>query len=223
MEERYRNDYEGEFVIVGVKMVNGKKQQEREFVENPIQIKSISGRATCVSNGVSSTQFQIDRLMLHHGLLNTLPLNVYTTGSLYNKVHANFHVTFNDAHLHELIDKKLTEDIIVYTSTTQCLKRPGEFFIVPYGYKSTEEAVAAYLAAFDGHREVFLVGYDEYTLDGLTRRTKMIETVGQVIKTYSATKFYHVTPEDNVPKEWLPYRNLEAMAVREFISYCDIS
>jgi hypothetical protein len=73
MEERYRNDYEGEFVIVGVKMVNGKKQQEREFVENPIQIKSISGRATCVSNGVSSTQFQIDRLMLHHGLLNTLP------------------------------------------------------------------------------------------------------------------------------------------------------
>jgi hypothetical protein len=175
MEERYRNDYEGEFVIVGVKMVNGKKQQEREFVENPIQIKS------------------------------------------------NFHVTFNDAHLHELIDKKLTEDIIVYTSTTQCLKRPGEFFIVPYGYKSTEEAVAAYLAAFDGHREVFLVGYDEFTTDGLTRRTKMVETVGQVIKTYSATKFYHVTPEDNVPKEWMPYRNLEAMTVREFISYCDIS
>jgi len=223
MEERYRTDYEGEFVVTGLRIVNGKKQQEREFVDNPLQIKSISGRATCVSNGISSTQFQLTRLMLYHGLLNTLPLNVYTTGDLYKKVHANFHVTFNQDNLDYLIEQNLTEQIMVYTSTTNCLKTPGEFFIVPYGYKSTEEAVAAYLAAFDGHREVFLVGYDEFTADGLTRRTKMIETVSQIIKTYSTTKFYHVTPEDNIPKEWLTYRNLEAMSVREFISYCDIS
>jgi len=223
MQEVYRTDYEGEFVVTGLKIVNGKKQQDREFIDNPIQIKSISGRATCVSNGISSTRFRLDRLMLHHGLLNTLPLNVYTTGDLYKKVHANFHVTFNKDYLLELVDQKLTEQIIVYTSTSNCLKTPGEFFIIPYGIKSTEEAVAAYLAAFDGHQEVFLVGYDEYTADGLTRRTKMIETVGQVIKTYPTTKFRLVIDQGQVPKEWLPNRNLQEMSVRDYISYCDIS
>jgi len=223
MQELYRTDYEGEFVVTGLKIVNGKKQQDREFIDNPIQIKSISGRATCVSNGISSTRFQLNRLMLHHGLLNTLPLNVYTTGDLYKKVHANFHVTFNKGYLAELVEQKLTEEIIVYTSTSNCLKSPGEFFIIPYGIKSTEEAVAAYLAAFDGHQEIFLVGYDEYTADGLTRRTKMIETVGQVIKTYSTTKFHLVIDQGQVPKEWLPYRNLKEISVRDYISYCDIS
>jgi len=223
MQEVYRDNYEGEFVVTGLRIVNGKKQQEREFVDNPIQIKSISGRATCVSNGISSTRFQLDRLMLYHGLLNTLPLNVYTTRDLYNKVHANFHVTFNKEHLADLIEQKLTEEIIVYTSTGNCLKHTGEFFIIPYGIKTTEEAVAAYLAAFDGHQEVFLVGYDEYTADGLLRRTKIIETVGQVIKTYSSTKFYLVIDQGTVPQEWLSYRNLREMSVRDYISYCDIS
>jgi len=223
IEEQYRTEYEGEFVITGVKYVNGRKQQEREFVDNRIEVKSISGRATCVSNGISSTKIILERLMKYHGLLNTLPLNVYSTGDLYKKFHANFHVSFNTDELQELIETNLTENIIVYTSTTQCVKFPGEFFIIPYSYKSTKEAVAAYLAAFDGHREVFLLGYDEYSADGLTRRTKMIESLIPVLKTYSNTKFYHVISEGNTPKEWLSYRNLKTMPLMEYVSYCDIS
>ena len=38
MEERYRSDYEGEFVITGVKYVNGRKQQEREFVDTQLKL-----------------------------------------------------------------------------------------------------------------------------------------------------------------------------------------
>jgi len=222
MEERYRTDYEGEFVVTGLKIVNGRKQQEREFVDNPIQIKSISGRATCVSNGDSGKRIHLNRLTKYHGVLNTLPLNVYTTGDLYKQVHGNFHITFNVDNLQELIESKLTEEIIVYTSTTQCLKFPGEFFIIPYSYKSTEEAVAAYLAAFDGHTEVFLLGYDQFKTDG-TRRTKMIESIIPVLKAYSTTKFYHVVSDSETPKEWLPFRNLKTMPLMEYVSYCDIS
>jgi hypothetical protein len=222
MEERYRTDYEGEFVITGLKIVNGKKQQEREFVDNPIQVKSISGRATCVSTGISSTKIILPRLMEYHGILNTLPLNVYSVRDLYKKFHANFHVTFNTDDLQELIETNLTEEIIVYTSTTQCLKFPGEFFIIPYSYKSTEEAVAAYLAAFDGHKEIFLLGYDQYTITG-ERRTKIIESMVPILKAYPSTKFYHVISEGETPREWLPFRNLKTMPLMEYVSYCDIS
>jgi len=223
MQEVYRSDYDGEFVITGVKITNGRKHQEREFIENPININSISGRAVCVSIGDSSTKFKLDRLMLYHGLLNSLPLNVYTTGSLYHQIKGNFHVTFDPLKLQELIDLNLTEDIIVYTSTTNCLKTPGEFFIIPHGFKSTEEAVAAYLAAFDGHNDVFLVGYDEYDVTGTQRRSKMIDTVGNVIKTYSTTKFHHVIDQGVTPNEWRQYSNVKTMTVRDFISHCDIS
>lgn len=223
MEERYRKDYDGEFVITGMRIVNGRKQQEREYVENPIEVRSISGRATCVSDGVSSTKIALDRLMKYHGLLNTLPLNVYSTGNLYKQLHANFHITFNKDYLNDLIEQKLTEKIIVYTSTANCLKHQGEFFIVPYGYKSSEEAVATYLAAFDGHNEIFLLGYDEYSMDGATRHTKMIETTTEVFKSYPTTKFYHVISQGSTPKEWLSLRNVKTMTLREYVSYCDIS
>ena len=37
MPERYRTDYDGEFVIVSNTIENGKKHQEREWIENPIK------------------------------------------------------------------------------------------------------------------------------------------------------------------------------------------
>jgi hypothetical protein len=223
MQELYRANYEGEYVVTSLKIKNGKREQTREFVDNPLKIESISGRAVCVSKGAGSQQFPLHMLSGRQGLLDSLAVHSYTTGGLYTQVESNFHVTFNTDLLNDLIKRDLTEKIMVYTSTTQCLKHPGEFFIIPYGYKTTEEAVAAYLAAFDGHTEVYLVGYDEYTLDGLQRRDTMINSVSNVIETYSGTKFYHCIHQGNTPIEWKKHKNLSTMTINEFRSKCDIS
>jgi hypothetical protein len=220
--ELYRNEYEGEFVVTGVRYKDGKKEQEREWVDNPLQIKTISGRAVCVSNGPSIDDFYLQGLMKRHGLLNTLALHVYATGNLYKQVKANFHVTFNKADLEDLIAQNLTENIIVYTNTSNCLKYPGEFFIIPYGIKSTQEAIAAWLACFDGHSEVYLLGYDQYTHDA-TRRQKMIDSVADVIKTYNSVKFFHVIKDGETPNEWRQYPNIKTVTRNYFISRCDIS
>jgi hypothetical protein len=222
MQEQYRSDYDGEFVVTGVRIKNGKREQTREWVDNPLDIESLSGRAVCVSNGPSSDEFNLKMLAGRHGLLDSLALHNYTTGNLYEKFTPNFHITFNTDYLQDLVNKQLTEDIMVYTSGTQCLKTPGEFFIVPYGVKSTEEAVAAYLAAFDGHKEVYLVGYDEHDVDG-NRRTKMIETMCLVFKAYAGVKFYSAVRFGKMPEEWEPYTNLNMMTVDEFRSKCDVS
>ena len=53
MSERYRTDYDGEFVITVNTITNGKKVQEREWIANPIENQHISGRAAVIGNGAS--------------------------------------------------------------------------------------------------------------------------------------------------------------------------
>ena len=222
IEEQYRTEYEGEFVVTGIHYKNGKKEQTREWIDNPLDLKSISGRAVCVSDGLTVDDFNLSRLMARHGLLNTLALHVYGTNKLYQKFHPNFHVTFDKEDLEDLVAQNLTEEIMVYTNTSSCLKHPGEFFIIPYGIKSTSEAIAAWLACFDGHKEIYLLGYDQYTRDSV-RRTKLIDSVERVIKAYSSTKFIHVIRSGETPDEWRQHLNVKTMTRPEFISHCDIS
>jgi hypothetical protein len=223
MDEVYRKDYDGEFVVLNVTVKNGKRTQEREWIDNPLTLESISGRAVCVSNGASAFKFDLNMLAGKHGLLNSLALHNYAVDEMYTHFKPNFEVTFNSDFLKDLIKKQLTEDIMVYTSNTQCIKNPGEFFIIPYGMVGNSQAVAAYLAAFDGHKEVYLLGYDEYTADGLTRRDSMIKSTAQVIKTYPGVKFFLVSDDYGIPEEWYPLTNLNLLSVTEFRSKCDIS
>ncbi len=53
MLERYRKEYDGEFVIVENKISGGKKYQEREWIDNPIENQHISGRAAVIGGGNS--------------------------------------------------------------------------------------------------------------------------------------------------------------------------
>ena len=52
IQERYRADYEGEFVITESRWSGGKKTQNREWVANPIDNQHISGRAACIGSNV---------------------------------------------------------------------------------------------------------------------------------------------------------------------------
>ena len=64
MPERYRTEYDGEFVIVSNRIIDGKKEQEREWIENPIDNQHISGRAAVIGDGQSRYN------TIYHGKLN---------------------------------------------------------------------------------------------------------------------------------------------------------
>ena len=53
MSERYRTEYDGEFVIINNTIKDGKKIQEREWIENPIENQHISGCAAVIGHGQS--------------------------------------------------------------------------------------------------------------------------------------------------------------------------
>lgn len=223
MQERYRKDYDGEMIVVSTNISNGKREHKREWIENPLNLESISGRASCVGKGKSIDNFHIKRLENHRGgLLGTLAMHVYAVDDLYKKFKPNFLVTFNDEYINDLSESKSTEDIIVYSSVQKCLKYPGELYLIPYNFKDIPEVTAAWLACFDGHNEIFMIGYDIETDNGV-RREKLVHALKNLMETYNTVKFSWVVKQGEMPKEWRTLRNLKQLTVEEYISYCDIS
>jgi hypothetical protein len=99
------------------------------------------------------------------------------------------------------------------------VENPGEFYLIPYNPVLNSIAVLLYLAAFDGHQEVFMLGYNQEADAG---STNWIQHVARVIEAYSATRFVLVGVESNQPQNLLEYANVRPMSYPEFITYCDI-
>ena len=74
----------------------------------------------------------------------------------------------------------------------------------------------------DEHKEIFLFGYDQYN-DNSAEQTKMINSVNEVMKTYSTVKFHHVRKFGAMPESWKYLPNVDSMTIQEYVSYADIS
>jgi len=217
---RYRTDYTGEFIITQSKWSGGKKSQTREWVENPIENQHISGRAVCIGSNHDGDQFDYTRLQRHRGgLLGSKKLQTYGLGLIAHQMRLDFTVETNDEGLKELINIDYYQDNVVYTTPRNCLKHPGFFYLIPHSPGVVKQALALYLAAFDGHKEIFMIGYNQYTT---AENTAWQSQVAQVISAYAGTKFIVVGAKHHAVESWLEHANVEQLTYREFISYCDV-
>jgi len=217
---RYRTDYDGEFIITQATWSGGKKRQKREWVANPIENQHISGRAVCITSDHDRSMFDYALLQRHRGgLLGSKKLQTYGIGALSKEMRLDFTVETDDAVLRELMESHYYQNNIVYTTPRNCLKYPGVFYLTPYNPVLIKHAILLYLAAFDGHKEIFLLGYNQYTDAGKTAWTAH---VAQVISAYSGTKFIVVGATHHAVESWLEFANVEQMTYKEFISHCDI-
>jgi hypothetical protein len=220
IQERYRSDYDGEFVVVETKWTGGRKQQTREWIPNPIKNQHLSGRATAIGSWVDLDQFNYNILERHRGgLLGSKKLQNYGTGEIALKMRLDFTVEFSDDILSQLVDSEYAEKNVVYTSAKNCLQHPGSFYLVPYAPRLLNIVLPVYLSSFDSHREIFLLGYNK---DTPCENSLWIEQIDHLIKTYSGTKFIIVGIQSNIPSQWFENFNCENMSYREWISYCDV-
>lgn len=220
MEARFRQDYDGEFVVVKSIWAGGKKIQEREWIANPITNQHISGRAACICSNTDLESFDYTILARHRGgLLGSKKLQTYGTGEITKKMNLDFSVELNQANLAEIIQRNYHVDNIVYTSARQCIASPGNFYLIPFNPNLLEPAAALYLAAFDGHQEIFLLGYNKETpIDS----PFWIDQVTTVINTYRNVIFYLIGVETNMPESWRSASNTKCLNYRDFIGYCDV-
>ena len=220
MEARYRKDYPGEFVILKSKWSGGKKQEKREWIENPIVNQHLSGRAAAIGSSESRDRFNYKILEGHRGgLLGSLKLQTYGTAKIAQEMRLDFAVDTDYNNLVPLVENKYTENNIVYTTGKNCIKQPGEFYLIPLNPHLCTAVLPIYLSAFDGHREIYMLGYDKETDAG---QSDWIDQVTRLMNAYAGTLFVMVGNKLNMPDAWLSCPNTKNLDFRDFVSHCDI-
>ncbi len=225
MQARYRADYPGEFVILNTAWTGGKRTEQREWIANPIENQHISGRAVCIGSR-DSLQDSFPRginykiLQRHRGgLLGTLKVQTYGVGIIAEDMRLDFAVDVDSAQLDRLIESKYHEDNVVYTTGRNCIANPGDFYLIPMLPRLLLPAMPVYLAAFDGHQEIFLIGYSKQMVFDNPR---WFDDVCEVFQAYNGTQFWLVGEPTIMPDAWLECANVRTMSYQDFISYADV-
>jgi hypothetical protein len=201
-------------------MANGRGQQVREWIPNSVENQHISGRAAVIGSAVDRERFDYTRLQRHRGgLLAKKRLQTYASGTIWSEMPVDFFVTINRGIARALHAADYHNTSIVYTTPNVCMTYPGDFFLVPMSPQLSEIALAVYLAAFDQHEEIFLLGYNNETP---IQDSGWVAHVNMVFEAYAQTRFVLVGTSVNMPDIWRNNRNVTTMKYREFVSYCDV-
>jgi hypothetical protein len=220
MQARYRSDYPGEFVILESRWSGGKKSETREWIPNPIENQHISGRAACIGSSVDRGVFDYARLARHRGgLLSSKKLQTYGVGDIALEMRLDFTVETRAEPLVRIQASAIQQDSVVYTTAKNCIRNPGSFYLIPQRPAVVDLATVIYLAAFDGHREIFLLGYNQ-DVDG--GHNTWVSEIADIFRTYPVD-FYLIGESTNMPDVWLDCANVRTMTYRDWISYCDVS
>jgi hypothetical protein len=220
IQAHYREDYPGEFIVIETRWSGGKKHQSREWVPNPIENQHISGRAACIGSDVDQEKFDYTKLQRHRGgLLSSKKLQTYGAGHVAKQMRLDFAVESDVTNLEELMNLNYHDKNIIYTTTKNCLKYPENFYIVPHRPRSIDPVLAVYLAAFDQHKEIFLLGYNK---EVFVDSPDWQQQLDQIFSAYSGVSFFIVGERTNMFPQWFEHANVNHLDHRQFVIYCDV-
>lgn len=245
IKQLYRANYVGEELIRDITYIGGYWQKTSEFVPTAIENKHISGKAVVLGNGPSRLDLHPDlfRLLRDHkgGLLARGKVQTYGCNAILRDFEPDFTVA-NDAIASELVNTGKCEDNIVYGSSDMILKYPGKFYVIPQNPNWDAGAMATYIACFDGHKQIYLMGFDLHSGEtnyqqnvysgtngypaaaSLTTEAYFEQTMLKVIQMYSDVDFVRVMPTKNyyMPESWKYQLNLRQITFREFVTEVDL-
>lgn len=218
--QRYRQDYDGEFVVTSTNIQGGVKLQQREWIPNRIINMHVSGRAAVI--GSSNTRHRHDYSVLQHhrgGLLGKHKIQTYGCSNVWKDLRLDFYVSTDPRDINLIHTAGYDATTTVYTTSRQCIRYPESFFLVPYQPAMEDLATAVYVAAFDNHKEVFLIGYNN---DTAPDNNVWVGQIQEIFKAYHSTKFILVGVAGNMPDMWRKRPNVRVMNYQEFRTYGDI-
>ena len=247
LEKLYRKNYTGETVVKTLVWENSQWHSTAEFAPSNVVNNQISNRAVVIGNGPSRLELYpqgnlLNMLATHRGgLLAAGALQTYGCNALYRDFTPDFLVASNDMAT-ELVKSGYCDDNIVYSSSDAVLTHPGKFYLTPQQPPWDAGALAAYLACFDGHKQVYIIGHDCHTdspfhnynvyagtqnypdLDSPNTESFFIKTLSEVMKTYSDVEFIRVMPDENwyTPEEWKYMLNFKQIRFNDFVREIDL-
>jgi hypothetical protein len=242
IEKLYRSNYVGEDVITNMTYTGGSWEYSREKISNGIINNQISNKAIIIGNGTSRLGMNLNLIKNHRGgLLASGALQSYGCNALYRDFSPNFLVATGDDIVKEIADSGYADDNIVYASAYDILDYPGKFYLIPQDPGWNAGTIATYMACFDGHEKVYLLGFDGidtptdgYNVYANTPSYKApsyghseefwVQSMQQIFNTYPDVDFVRVTPTKHfrMPEPWLYVPNLRQIDFRDFALEVDL-
>lgn len=233
----YRTNYRGENIVVDRNYTDGIWHDTTESVPNAVENNQISNRAVVLGNGPSRLTFNLQHLKHYSGHLGADTVQTYGCNALYRDFTPDFLVVNgNPTIVKELAESEYVDDNIVYTSSIHLLEYPNKFYLIPHDPYTDAGTTALYLAAFDGHKKVFMLGFDgqpdqnyNYNVYADTNgydtvRTnildqKWINDRRQVFDVYDDVEFIRVTQfnTERIPESWKYCTNFRQISHTEFV------
>lgn len=237
ISKRYRSQYFNENIIVERIYENGQWTTITETVNNSVLNNQISNQAVVFGNGLSRLSFNHNLIVNHKGgLLGSSKLQTYGCNAIYRDFKVDFLVVPNRVILQEILQHGYSNENIVYTGVLNTLEFPKQFYLIPNDPYADAGATAAYIAAFDGHQKIFLLGFDgqdtvnfnhniyagsngydpaEFSIDDKI----WVENMNEVMSVYNNVDFVHVseTGYAPIPEKWKYLPNFRRISFKDFI------
>ena len=241
--KKYRTDYTGEDIIVERRQEGHTWHNVTETVPNAITNNQISGRAVVIGNGPNRLTFDLNLLKNPQGLLGSKTVQTYGCNALYRDFAPDFLVASGDnGIISEIAASGFVNNNIVYTNNLHLLEHPGKFYLIPYDPYADAGTAAAYIAAFDGHTKIYLLGFDGHAPDehnynvyadtnGYDAKwnfeidhNKWVQNRKQLFDVYDDVDFVWVTPfgRNLIPEDLKWCGNYRQISFRDFVLECDL-
>jgi len=247
IKKLYRGDYIGENVLKTLTWTQGAWEHEHEYAPNAVTNNQISNKAVVIGNGPSRLELYpngnvLTNLLNHKGgLLAAGAIQTYGCNALYRDCTTDFLIASNDM-ANELAASGYCDNNIVYGSSDAVIGHPGKFYLVPQNPGWNAGAIATYLACFDGHKQVYLIGHDCHSNEqfvnynvyaGTDNYTEFnapnteqyfILAMLEVMRTYYDVEFIRVMPTGDwyCPDKWKYLVNFRQIGFNEFVKEVDL-
>jgi hypothetical protein len=238
----YRANYGGERITTEAAFQGSEWLYKTEWVPTKVANNHLSKIATIVGNGSSRQTFPIKLLMTHlAGRLGAKSMQTYACNAAYRDIDPTFLIAVGNDICDEIANSGYCDRNIVYANSDKILKYPNQFYLIPQDFVSNAGSVATYLACFDGHEKVYLLGFDngagEYYNNNMYAGTNgyadinqnysddyWIMSMNQIMSLYSEVEFVRVcpTPEYECPPTWLKLPNFRQISFNQYIIEADL-
>lgn len=246
LKQIYRSNYAGENIITELNIAGGEWTPSTDYVENRVTNIHSTNQAVAIGNGESRLAFDLKFVANHKGgLFAENRLQTYGCNALYRDFAPDFLIATGDEIVNEIASSGYTANKIVYTNASDVLAHPGKFYLLPQNPYYDSGSLAVYMACFDGHKKVFLLGFDQYDendkqqsiVNNVYKNTRgyptdpeiqdsnfLTRSLREVMKVYNDVEFVRVMPLNTywVPEALRPLPNFRQIDYREFVIEADI-
>jgi len=242
IKQLYRSSYDGEHIHTQTKWAGNQWNLQTEFIPNAISNTQISNRAVIIGNGESRKPYPIKLLANHRGgVLGAGAVQTYGCNALYRDFTPHFLVATGKEIVEEIAQTSYGEENIVYANAEHIQDYPGKFYLIPQDPHYNSGAIATYMACFDGHKQIYLLGFDGeagerynnnvyantngYADVDVGNPGKAWEMIMHgIMKLYSDVEFIRVMPGRTapIPGAWDSLSNFRQILFKDFVTEIDL-